>query len=183
MDKDSNRICSAYYKSDINYMLPSNLSYEGQKISKAIDRLSDIQDLDKLRIETEIKSLKAFEEKYKKIIEEKYNQGYLKGVIDGYEKGQSDGYQIREKDGYEIGLMDEYQKGILQRYQKGILQRYQNVQLYILDFYFENFKNGRSLENIEMIGKISYNLIKERYGLSLVVQNFISELLSRDLLN
>ena len=74
--------------------------------------------------------------------------------------------------------MDEYQKGILQGYQKGILQKYQNVQLYILDFYFENFKNGRSLENIEMIGKISYNLIKERH-----VQNFIPELLSRDLLN
>ena len=26
------RICSSYYKSDINYMLPLNLSYEGQKI-------------------------------------------------------------------------------------------------------------------------------------------------------
>ena len=78
-----------------------------------------------------------------------------------------------------MNIKKVYYKDIKKVYYKDI--RMYNYAFWI--FYFENFKNGRSLENIEMIGRISYNLIKERYGLSLVIQNFISELLSRDLLN
>ena len=199
---------SQYYKSKEIYALPSNLTFIGKKIPKAIEILADIQDLEKIKILTEIRSQNLIEEEKNKQIEAKYNQGFQEGVMNGYEKGEQvgyekgeaagyqygyqngemDGYQKGEKDGYQKGEMDGYQKGEMDGYQKGEMDGYQkgqiNIQLPILDFYFNNYINGKGLVNIEIIGQIQIpiKIIEQRYGITPQGQQFIKELLSRNLI-
>ena len=45
---------SNYYMSEINYVIPSELSFKGDYILKAIKKLADIQDIVRLRILTEV---------------------------------------------------------------------------------------------------------------------------------
>jgi hypothetical protein len=152
-----------HYISDINYVIPSNLSFKGTKILEAIELLSDIQEIDKLKIETENNALKKFNEENQKIIKDKYDEGYKQGSMDGYQQGEADEYQQGEANGYQQG--------------------YQNMKIQMLDYYFNNYKNGKSIVNIESIGKVSFDFINKRYNSFPQFNGFIQELLSRDLFN
>ena len=134
--------------------------------------MADIQDLEKVKILTEIRSQNLIEEEKKKQLEAKYNQGFQEGAMNGYEKGEQVGYEKGEAAGYQYGYQNGYQKAQI------------NMQLSILDFYFNNFVNGKGLINIEIIGQIQIPLqtIEQRYGITSEGQQFIKELLFRNLI-
>ena len=197
-----------YYKSDICYILPSNITFNGKYIKKAIEKLSNINDLHKLKIETEIRIQKENEEDNNRIIEEKYEEGYKQGETDGFIKGQDEGYKFGQAYGYQIGQdegfkkgqdegfkkgQDEgFKKGEVEGYNKGKEDGFNNgfnngqeaAQLQLLDFFFQQLLNGKSVENIEIIGNISFNRIKNRYGnYDIQTQNnFFGLLYSKNLL-
>ena len=196
-------IWSKYYKSDINYVIPSELFFKGKKISEAIKILSDIQDIDRLQIETQNHALEVDEEENKKIINDKYNEGFKQGSIYGYGLGEEKGYKEGEaygyrhgyqqgkeqgeangiKKGYQQGEADGIKKGYKQGEEKGIQKGHQNLILQILDYYFNNYLNGKSIENIESVGKVSSSLVFERYSSYPQVNGFIQILYSKNLLN
>ena len=179
---------SKHYKSKIYYLLPCNLSFKGENIKKAIRKLSDIKDLYKIRLETEIRSQKEDEEINNRIIKEKYIEGYKKGVSDGYIRRKNEGYQSGQEFGYKLGYDKGFKKGAKDGYNKGIVDGFNNskefVQLKLLDFFFQQFLNGKSVENIEIIGIISYDKIKNRYinYNNQVQQQFFGLLYSKNLL-
>ena len=219
-------IWSKYYKSDINYVIPSELFFKGKKISEAIKILSDIQDIDRLQIETQNHALEVDKEENQKIINDKYNEGfkhgyglgeekgyqegeangYIEGEAYGYKEGEAYGYrhgylQGKEqgeangiqkgyqqgeangiKKGYQQGEADGIKKGYQQGEEKGIQKGHQNLILQILDYYFINYSNGKSIENIESVGKVPSGLVFERYSSYPQVNGFIQILSSKNLL-
>ena len=81
------------------------------------------------------------------------------------------------KDKYNQGYQYGYENGEVDGFQNGQIKK----QLSILDSYFNHFLNGKDLSNIELIGQIPLNLIKDKYGMTLQGQPFIRELSVRNL--
>ena len=72
-------------------------------------------------------------------------------------------------------------RDILKEKKKGYDNGFSECKLKILDSFYDNFKKGKSIENIEFLGTIPYSLLKERYGQSFIVENFAKELLMKNL--
>ena len=183
-------IWSKYYESELNYVIPSEILFIGKKIPEAIKILSDIQDIDRLQIETQNHALEKEKEKNQKIIEEKYHERFKEGSMYGYELGEQNGYQEGEANGYQYGYQQGkeqgeakgMEKGYLQGEAKGMEKGYQNLILQIMDYYFNNYLNGKSIENIESVGKVPSGLVFERYSSYPQVKGFIQILSSKNLL-
>ena len=140
---------------NINYCIPHSLNFKGKEIKKAIKLLGDIQLIEKKRIQ-------ILEKAEKKKEEEKYLEGYEKGEKKGYDNGYDNGYDEGKNTGINIG--------------------YSNCILTLLDKYFQNFINGKSVENIDMLGKISLSLLKGRYNNDNNLEKFIKVLKGKNLL-
>lgn len=106
----------------------------------------------------EQKRIKILEMAKKEKEEEKYQEGYGEGK----KKGYNNGYEEGEIEGKNIG--------------------YSECILMLLDKYFKNFINGKSLENIDMLGSISYSLMKERYKNNIYLEDFAKKLKEKNLL-
>ena len=117
--------------------------------------LGDIQLIEKKRIQ-------ILERAEKKKEEEKFLEGYEKGEKKGYDNGYDNGYYEGKNTGFNIG--------------------YSNCILTLLDKYFQNFINGKSVENIDMLGKISLSLLKGRYNNDNNLEKFIKVLKGKNLL-
>ena len=205
-------IWSKFYLFESNYVIPSGLIFKNKNVDKVVNEiLSDIQDLNRLKIDVDNMNKKRVEEENNKKFELGHKEGYQKGIKDGektgfekgeahgykigeaegYEKGEAYGYKIGETDGYKIGAAEGYEKGETDGYEKGAAygfnQGIQKQKLEILDLFFNNYIQGRSLENIQMIGKISSSTIISRYSsnnnnVQRFIYGFIQELSNRNLL-
>lgn len=85
-----------------------------------------------------------------------------------------------------INVEKHHQKEIYEDTQRRMNQSYKNglnyANLKILDIYFEQYTHGEKLEKIILVEKISPSLLKERYGESQNVQNFLQLLSSNNLI-
>ena len=70
----------------------------------------------------------------------------------------------KEKEKYEEGYNDGEKKGFANGKQTGYDSGFSDCTIRILDSFYENFHHGKSIENIELIGKIPEYILKERYG-------------------
>ena len=141
----------------INYCIPRTLNFKSKEIQKAITILGNIPNIEKDRI-------KIFE--ISKIEEEKYQERYREDYNNRFNNGYKNGYNI----GYDKGIIAGKNLGI----SKG--------KLIILDEFFKNFMNGKSLNNIDFLGPISFSLIKERYKNNAYLEDFIRILKEKNLL-
>ena len=108
--------------------------------------------------------------------------GYELGEQNGYQEGEANGYQYGYQQGKEQGEAKGMEKGYLQGEAKGMEKGYQNLILQIMDYYFNNYLNGKSIENIESVGKVPSGLVFERYSSYPQVKGFIQILSSKNLL-
>ena len=143
------------YGDNINYCITLSLNFKGKEIQKAIKILGDIQNIEQKRI-------KILEKAKQEKEEEKYQEGYGEGEKKGYNNGYNNGHEEGEIEGKNIG--------------------YFNCILMLLDKYFKNFINGKSLENIDMLGSISYSLMKERYKNKTYLEGFTKKKKKKNLL-
>lgn len=74
-------------------------------------------------------------------------------------------------------IQEEFENRINQKYQEGKKDGYNDANLNLLDIYFQKHINGEELRTVILLDKISFSLLKERYGVSPQVQTFY-ELLS-----
>lgn len=156
-------IWSKFYLFESNYVIPSGLIFKNKNVDKVVNEiLSDIQDLNRLKIDVDNMNKKRVEEENNKKFELGHKEGYQKGIKDGektgfekgeahgykigeaegYEKGEAYGYKIGETDGYKIGAAEGYEKGETDGYEKGAAfgfnQGIQKQKLEILDLFFNN---------------------------------------------
>ena len=147
------------YKESL-YCIPSNLKFEGTYIENAIKLLSDISGELSFKISVEQHHQKQQEEE----IENRLNQKYQEGIQEGIQAG------IQE------GLQEGIKEGILEGIQKGR----NHANLNILDNYFNMHKYGEELGKIILVDKISFSVLKERYGDSPNLESFYKLLLAQD---
>ena len=85
---------------------------------------------------------------------------------------------LSEKNDYEEG----YTEGEKIGYENGISQGYKICLIKFLDTFYENFKANKPIENIEILGKIPYNFLIQRYGQTNDLMNFANLLNEKGLL-
>ena len=180
---------SENYGSNEAYPIPSELSFVGEKIGKAIDKINiiNIDNTIRVKISGDIRQENKIKEENEKKLKNQYNEGYQNGEENGYQMGEAAGYIMGEEAGYHMGEEAGYERGQAEGYQKGANETYQNsiltLKLSFLDQFYNNYTKGKSLENIEIIGKIDSQLLNDRFGALPFGTNFIGELYSRNLVN
>ena len=118
------------------YCLPANILFKGDKIKKAIEKLSDIFGSVEHKIKVEKNFQKETEENFQKQLDEKYETGY--GI--GY------------KTGNETGIGKGFDKGYLACVFK------------MIDKYFQKYVKGETLQSIVLPEKIKFSDLQQKYG-------------------
>ena len=176
---------SENYGSNEAYPIPSELSFVGKKIGKAIDKINifNIDNTIRVKISGEIRQENKIKEENEKKLKNQYNVGYQNGEENGYQMGEAVGYTMGEEAGYHMGEKAGYERGQAEGYQKGEQNGVLTFKLCFLDQFYNKYIKGKSLENIEIIGKVDSQLLNDRFGALPFGANFIGELYSRNLVN
>ena len=164
-----------------NYLIPSGITFNGKKIKEAIDKINirNINEVTRVKIFTDIRYENQVKKENEKNLALQYIEEYQRGFEEEYPKGF--------KEGYQRGFEEEYQKGFKDSYKQeeaiGIIIGRQLEILKLLDKFYINYINGKSIENIDILGTIPRQLVNERYSGLKLGQDFIHELSLRNLLS
>ena len=140
------------------YCLPANILFKGDKIKKAIEKLSDIFGSVEHKIKVEKNFQKETEENFQKQLDEKYETGYKTGYENGYGTG------------YETGIGKGFDKGYLACVFK------------MIDKYFQKYVKGETLQSIMLPEKIKFSDLQQKYGESSEFKGFAKILQAQNLL-